>query len=325
MAKTPRLTTKVRQLADLIAHSISAGEFQKGEFLPSINVLSAQYEVSRDTVFKAFLELRERGFIAAVHGKGYYVTEQITNVLLLLDEFSPFKDDLFNSFTKRLSANHKVDLLFHQYNEKLFRSIIRESLGRYSKYVVMNFHNELFSDILNQIDPEQLLLLDFGNFEKGNISHIMQDFDQGFYFGMFQAREQFRKYKKLILVFPDSSKHPQTTKAYFGQFCTDFEYEYEIISTVEHRMIQSGEAYIVINTPDLVEIVKRARLFGARFGEDIGLMAYNDMPAYEVIDNGITSLSVDFCEMGRMAADFVLEDKPVQIILPTELRLRGSL
>ena len=53
--------SKVTQLADALSQAISRKEFLEGDSLPSINQLSAQYEVSRDTVFKAFLDLRERG------------------------------------------------------------------------------------------------------------------------------------------------------------------------------------------------------------------------------------------------------------------------
>jgi len=76
-------TTKVKQLADLISKSISMGTYKKGDPLPSINQLSAEYKVSRDTVFKAFKDLQERGAIDSTPGKGYYVTNKIVNVLLL--------------------------------------------------------------------------------------------------------------------------------------------------------------------------------------------------------------------------------------------------
>ena len=74
--------SKVTQLADALSQAISRKEFLEGDSLPSINQLSAQYGVSRDTVFKAFLDLRERGLIDSTPGKGYYVTSQVTNVLL---------------------------------------------------------------------------------------------------------------------------------------------------------------------------------------------------------------------------------------------------
>ena len=64
--------TKVTQLADTLSQAISRKEFLEGDSLPSINQLSAHYGVSRDTVFKAFLDLRERGLIDSTPGKGYY-------------------------------------------------------------------------------------------------------------------------------------------------------------------------------------------------------------------------------------------------------------
>ena len=162
--------SKVTQLADTLSQAISRKEFLEGDSLPSINQLSAQYGVSRDTVFKAFLDLRERGLIDSTPGKGYYVTSQVTNVLLLLDQYTPFKEALYNSFVRHLPINYKVDLLFHQYNERLFNTILRESIGKYNKYIVMNFDNEKFSTVLNKINPSRLLLLDFGKFEKEKYS-----------------------------------------------------------------------------------------------------------------------------------------------------------
>ena len=76
-------TTKVKQLADKISFDISMGVYKSGDSLPSINQLSQAYEVSRDTVFKAFLDLKERGIIDSTPGKGYYVVGRLKNVLLL--------------------------------------------------------------------------------------------------------------------------------------------------------------------------------------------------------------------------------------------------
>ena len=69
-------TTKVKQLADKISFDISMGGYKSGDSLPSINQLSHAYEVSRDTVFKAFIDLKERGIIDYTPGKVYYVAER---------------------------------------------------------------------------------------------------------------------------------------------------------------------------------------------------------------------------------------------------------
>ena len=56
-------TTKVKQLADLLSQEISMGKYRSDCTLPSINKLSRDYQVSRDTVFKAFIDLKDRGII----------------------------------------------------------------------------------------------------------------------------------------------------------------------------------------------------------------------------------------------------------------------
>ena len=297
-------TTKVKQLADLISQDISMGRYKTDTALPSINQLSHDYKVSRDTVFKAFIDLKERGIIDSTPGKGYYVVNRQKNILLLLDEYSPFKDTLYNSIIRRLSTRYKVDLWFHQYNEALFNAILRDSIGRYNKYVVMNFDNEKISPYLYKIDSSRLLLLDFGQFDKREYSYICQDFGEAFYAAMTQLADRLQNYRKLILFLARESKHPKETCDYFRKYC---------------------EAYIAIRQVDVVEIVKKSRAAGLTCGVDFGLIAYNDTPAYEVIDKGITVMSVDWQKMGILTADFILSGKPIQVCLPTEVNLRGSL
>lgn len=317
--------SKVTQLADALSQAISRKEFLEGDSLPSINQLSAQYGVSRDTVFKAFLDLRERGLIDSTPGKGYYVTSQVTNVLLLLDQYTPFKEALYNSFVRHLPINYKVDLLFHQYNERLFNTILRESIGKYNKYIVMNFDNEKFSTVLNKINPSRLLLLDFGKFEKEKYSYICQDFDEFFYQALNLLKERLKNYHQLVFLFPKSLKHPQSGKLYFTRFCQEQGFLCEIQENIENLIVRKGVAYIAIKQQDVVKVVKQGRLEGLKCGKDFGLLAYNDIPSYEVIDEGITSLSIDWEMMGNEAANFVLNNVPVQKFLPTEVRLRKSL
>lgn len=318
-------TTKVKQLADIISQDISEGVYKTGDLLPSINQLSATYKVSRDTVFKAFHDLKERGLIDSTPGKGHYVMGKLTNVLLLLDEYSPFKYALYNSFVKRLSHSYKVDLLFHQYSERLFNTIIRESLGRYNKYIVMNFDNERFSPNLCRIDPSRLLLLDFGKFDKEGYSYLCQDFDQGLYNALRLLKDSLRKYRKVVMLLPKESQHPRSSQEYFMKFCSDYRLEGGTTEDIDGLEIRKGMVYFATRQVDVVAIIKKSRNTKLKCGVDFGVIAYNDTPAYEVIDQGITVLSINWEQMGRKAAEFVLTGKQVQEYLPTEVRLRGSL
>jgi DNA-binding LacI/PurR family transcriptional regulator len=71
--------------------------------------------------------------------------------------------------------------------------------------------------------------------------------------------------------------------------------------------------------------VETAREKNLKLGEDVGILSYNDTPMKRVVYKGITVISTDFGELGRRAAHFVLERKPVHEIIPTTLIRRNSL
>ena len=133
------------------------------------------------------------------------------------------------------------------------------------------------------------------------------------------------KYRHIVFLFSKGLKHPQSSKEYFIRFCEEQGFSYEIQEDIENLVVQKGAAYIAIKQQDVVKVVKQGRLEGLKCGKDFGLLAYNDIPSYEVIDEGITSLTIDWEMMGNEAANFVLNDASVQKYLPTVVRLRKSL
>lgn len=319
--------SKVNQIIDSVNAKIIDGQLTVGDDIPSINEMSKLWGVSRDTVFKAYTELKQRGLIDSTSTKGYFIKEKISNVLLLLDTYSPFKETLFRSFSRHLQENdYKVDILFHQYNERLFKTILQDSIGRYNYYLVMNFSNDRFSEELNDIPLDKLLLLDFGNFDKGDFSYLCQDFNQAFYDCLAQADEQFKRYRKIILFFPKELMHPASAIDYFVRYCTDRKFDFEVIHRdPADQDIQPGCACICLKQQDLVSVVRLCNRYNYKVGKDIGILAYNDMPVLEVIKKGISSISVDFAEMGQKAAGFIQTRQKIQEFLPTRLILRNSL
>ncbi|AOW87757.1 GntR family transcriptional regulator [Streptomyces olivaceus] len=64
------------QLADVIAKKIQSGELVPDRPIPSENHLADEYGVARLTARRTAQELRERGLIVTVRGKGSFVVEQ---------------------------------------------------------------------------------------------------------------------------------------------------------------------------------------------------------------------------------------------------------
>ena len=63
-----------RQAADFIAGEVESGRLKPGDRLPSERDLADQWGVAYLTVRRAMQELRERGLVVSVQGKGTFVT-----------------------------------------------------------------------------------------------------------------------------------------------------------------------------------------------------------------------------------------------------------
>jgi GntR family transcriptional regulator len=72
--KGPRLVYV--QIADDIAAQIERGDLVPGARLPGEAALAEEYGAARMTVRRAIRELRERGLVIVVTGKGTYVAER---------------------------------------------------------------------------------------------------------------------------------------------------------------------------------------------------------------------------------------------------------
>lgn len=318
-------STKVKHLVDALCEAINHGTYTTGQALPSVNQLSRQYNLSRDTVFKAYRELKKRGIVDSTPAKAYHVAGMMNKVLLMLDIYSPFKDVLYNSFVSKLPKSFKVDLVFHFYNEHLFETVVSDSIGRYNFYVIMNFSNDRLHDSLRRIDPAKLLILDLGDFDKDDFAYVCQDFGKSVYNCLKTHIGLIRKYRRLVLFLPDESEHPKILAKYFKRFAKDNQISADVIKSLKNENPERDTAYLIIQQKDLVEIVKQCRKKQLTPGKDIGLIAYNDSPMYEIIENGISVISTDFSEMGKKAAEFVVTREKVQQVIPARMIVRGSL
>lgn len=317
--------TKIQQLVHSITEAISNGKLKVGEALPSVNQLSIESGFSRDTVFKAYRILKKRSIIESAPQKGYYVSSESFKVFMLLDDFSAFKEQLYNSFRQNLPESYSVDLWFHHYNPEVFHQLIQNSLGRYSLYVVMNIDNKSIDPILSKIDTNKLLILDMGN-PGNNLNYLLQDFNTAVVSCLFQGLPAIQKYKEFILIYSEKkTPHPFETVDAFRRFCKSNKIKHRVSDKFDEKQLKSGQLFLVIKDNELVEIIKAGLKQGFQLGKDFGVISYNNTPMKEIVEGGITVISTDFRKMGELAAEFVINKQKLQEILPTSLVLRNSL
>lgn len=323
--------TKLQQLINELVRIIHA-ELNEGDLLPSVNEVSKQLVISRDTVFKAYRELKKRGLVDASPNKGYYVSREVKKVLMLLDYYSPHKETLFRQVQKNLDDSYSVDLMFHHYNQRLFDSIILENVARYNYYIVMNFDTQNFrlADFVMKLDPAKLLLLDipvkdWNGTNPQKYNYIWQDFEQPVYNILAELHERIARYRVFHLVNPVHLQHPAGTVSAFNRFCKDYRIKGNVISSKPEVKVKKHEAYFVLRQPDLQELLEECRDYNLQVGTDAGILVYNDSPLYEFVSCGITVISADFKLMGKKVSQFILTGVPVQGIIPTKNIIRQSL
>lgn len=315
---------KFQQLVDAISDSISRDQLKEGDMLPSVNQIMKDCTLSRDTVFKAYAELKRRGAVESVPNRGYFVTRKNTKVFLFLDTFKAYKEVLYHSFLNNLSKNISVDLHFHHYNIHLFEEIITESVGKYSKYVVMNFDHEKVPGIIERIPEEQLLIIDWKIHSTENRSFVYQDFGESVFNCLNVNLDVIKKYEEFTFFYPSFTYHPKDAMEYFTKFCKQNTIKHKIIYDYEDFKLKKGDIYLLVSDRTLAKFLDQCSNKGFEPGKDVGVISYNETPMKKYVKDGITVISTDFELMGAKAAEFVNSSSPIQFKVPTRLTIRSS-
>jgi DNA-binding transcriptional regulator YhcF (GntR family) len=316
---------KYRQIIKSIMEDIERGILQVGHRVPSINEISEDYYLSRDTVEKAYNYLKEKQIIISEKGKGYYVARTVLpsqlNVLFLISKLSSYKLQIYHSFMASLSNRAHVDLNVYHCDQRLFVNALQESAGRYDYYVVMpHFKDDKLNHLssspevlqaLKKIPREKLLVIDNAIPElEDDVASVCQDFKTDIYESLQEGMQRLRQYQKLILVFPSKSSYPYPIDILkgFKQFCTNFNFDFEVIDQVYNDLdVRRDDAYIIIEENDLVTLMRQVKDRNLVPGKDIGIISYNDTPLKDLL--GITVVSTDFKVMGETAAYMILKRK----------------
>lgn len=316
---------KYQQIVNAINNAIAENILAKGDQLPSVNSICTNYKLSRDTVFKAYSVLKDQKIIESVPNKGYFVVGETRKVLLVLDTFKAYKEVLYHSFVNNLPDNIIVDVQFHHYNIDNFKTIINNGIGKYYKYVVMNFDDKEIAPTLSAIPNEKLLVIDWNIHSKPKNNYVFQDFGKAFYDAIKQAEDLFRKYKEIVFIYPAFTNHPKETLTYFKKFCRDFNFNCSVITNPKKFNVEKGIAYISVSDRILGMFLEQCREKDLEPGKDVGFLSYNETPMKKFIYKGITVITTDFLELGTKGAEFVTKEEPMKYYVPTNLIIRESL
>ncbi len=321
-------TPQYKQLFNEIEANILSGAYGKGAHLPSMAEIASHTGMSKETVKRALVALRDKGYIASCPGKGYYVARDITmipqkpNVLMILGSLDLFKQLLVDSFTGALIGRAEVKILLHNGDIDNLENYLEQYLDSYDYYVIsphfsIDDESQMrVAKILGRIPNRKLILLDHCNpFMSGQFGAVYQNFKTDSIIGLREGLERLSCCVRLNAVVHPSSRYGEWVLQGVEAFCKQYNIPFRILKSFPKEMV-AGESFLLCTgrlVNELAEFDEILKENGLTVGRDVGLISYNEVPLNAVVLGGLTTISTDFVEMGELAAQMILDGKMVKI------------
>lgn len=326
-------TPKYQQLANAIIDAIHAGKIKKDEVLPSLNELSYEFEISRDTAARGYKYLKDVGVLGSVPGKGYFIKSADIGVqlkvFLLFNKLSPHKKIIYDSIVTSLNQQASIDLYIYDNNFSFFKKLLTGKRDGYTHYVIIPHFiegGENAHEIINTIDKDKLILLDkLTPNVTGEFGAIFENFEKDIFEALKQALPRLSKYHTLKIIFPKDSYFPREILDGFIRFCDTYAFSSKVVHNILEEEIGPGEVFINLMEDDLVRLIEKILAMKLVVGHDVGVISYNETPLKKIILEGITTMSTDFKMMGEETAKMILGGTRKHIEVPFYLTLRPSL
>jgi DNA-binding transcriptional regulator YhcF (GntR family) len=319
---------KYKQIVASVENAITLKKVRLGDKIPSINSIRNKYKLSRDTILLAYNDLKVRGIIESIPGKGYYVSSESIHVtqkiFLLFDEFNAFKEDLYNSFLNSLDNTVEVDIFFHHFNYDVFKKLVYDNIGKYNNYIIMPAKLKGTAQVLEKIPKKKVYILDQTNNELSQYPAIYQNFEKDIFNGLLNGLKLLKKYDRLVFLF-QKEKQPDGLLIGFERFCAMNLFKNITISTLEDFQIEKGDVFIIPDDRNLIRVIKRVKELNLKIATDIGIISYNDTLLKEIVEDGITTISTDFKGMGKRLASMISNNQHEHIENENKLIIRNSL
>ena len=204
-----------------------------------------------------------------------------------------------------------------------------QQLGNYHYYVVMPHLIEEDDEnlkCLKKIPSDRLIILDhsfsslsqtFASIVSKPISQIKKVFNT--------QLNLFNKYHSFNLVLTEEDYFDADLINGCSKFCESISMNFQVLDGLDEDEMRLGEIYFTLADCDLAKAIHYADKNGFEVGKDIGLIGYNDSCFKELLVGGISVISSQPSQMGRIAAEMIQENSKENIELDLQFIQRNSL
>ncbi len=322
-----------KQIVHAVINAIKNNQLKIGDQLPSLNDLSFELLLSKDTVQHAYTELQKQKIIVSVPGKGYYISaklnESTLRILLVFNKLTAYKKIIYNAFIDALNMKAIIDFHVHNYDVQRFENIIQSAnVNSYDYYVIMPFfyaYDTKVIEAFNLIPKDKLVLLNKDvQFIHSSYPVVYEDFENDIQEALTPVLGKIKIFSRITLIFSTDPMSNMEIIAGFRKFCAHHQLENEILLGAANADPKKNELYIIIDDDDLVDFIKICRVKQLEIGSDVSIIAYNDTNLKEVLADGITVISTDFYYMGTKLAELILNGEKRKLKNPFRMIRRKS-
>ena len=308
------------QLISSVVNNVQSGVYYPGMRMPSLNEMTDILGISKETIYKAYARLCKQGVLDSKRGKGYFISDNKvgTSILVLLDKISAHQQIVLDSFISTIGDNANVTILTHNQNLEIFQRYIESEMGKHNYYVIFPHFKISGSvqyrvlNILKRIPGNRLVIMDRLIPGLGTeYGAAYQSIEDDIISSLQGSVDAFRRYHNLYHLGMSVSLYSGVVRDHLKKFCKNNRLKIKIHTDIPD-IIKEGDLFFVSGNrlnKCFVQIAEKIQASGLKLGTDVGIICYNDFQINELVLGGLTTLSTDFAQMGRVAAEMILEKK----------------
>ncbi|WP_430907920.1 winged helix-turn-helix domain-containing protein [Maribacter sp. 2-571] len=326
-------TPKYLQLANSIKSKIYTGTLKEGQRLPSIVESSLAYELSRDTILRAYKDLHRTGLITSVYRKGYFVSSaknkpNSRSILILINEYTSANRIFYQTLCSNMSKNNiYIDVKQYFNDTEKLEKIIDEKGVYYHKFLLepLTMATERFKAILRRKTFRNRMVSIL--YEKNTLSDSRQDvfldIEQDIQTSFKKILPSLKAYDGLNLILPENENFPYQIIKGFFKLCDTHFLKGSIIEEAEK--IHAGNAYLVLDEPSLFHLMKLIDSNKLELGADVGLIAMFEREYFQHTSKKITALNWFNDSLLKKVTSMLLTDGNDSFHTAAKLSIRESL
>lgn len=303
---------KYLQLADHFRRQIVSRQLSGQAHLPSINDLSARYNLSRDTVRKAYLELKRNNLVQGVRGKGYFVRavphrQREERWLLLTKGPGGETDDLVTQIKTATTASVPVNVDYHHGAAPDLERFLTPRAGDFSRIIVAGSFDAAAADVVKRFPAGKTLHISEDPVTGCNLPNgLVIDRGEMLYRALRQCNETSTGLQRLYLGFCGNVSVAKQLLPGFQRFCITAGKRGRLLSEFGVIEPTSGSLYVVSDPWELSILLDRTARTALSPGREVKVLYVGRHTGLEALAGGITSLHADLSESLRSC----LSDRP---------------